>query len=361
MDRADAGTGRLRVAIAGCHRMLARPLASHNFAADFAAVPETEVVAVFDRGADTRAAFVECWREVWGPIAAYDDFGRMVDEVRPDLVCISTRQTMHAAQVEQAVAAGVKGILCDKPLVTSLLEADALLARCRQARVPLAYGLMRRWDAAYRRLAGVVAEGAVGAVTGVMAYGVPNLNNLGPHWYDVLLEFLGDPEPVWASGLIDDLSALPPDSPRRLDPPGRGQVGLASPDGEAVAPGAVAYVTPAGGPRPAFEVLGTKGRLLVLDDARAAYLWDGESGSGAPPRVLDLPPREGFAMGIEAVHDLVRAVQTGGQTACDVEQARRATEIGFALHLSSAASGARVDLPAADRSLRIESTPWGNE
>ncbi|MEZ4732872.1 MAG: hypothetical protein R3E79_37705 [Caldilineaceae bacterium] len=38
-----------RIAIAGCHRMTSRKLSSHNFAAAFAAVPDTEVVAIFDR------------------------------------------------------------------------------------------------------------------------------------------------------------------------------------------------------------------------------------------------------------------------------------------------------------------------
>lgn len=37
---------RRRVAIAGCHRMVQRTLVGHNFAAAFAAVPETELIAI---------------------------------------------------------------------------------------------------------------------------------------------------------------------------------------------------------------------------------------------------------------------------------------------------------------------------
>ena len=43
----------LRVAIAGCHRMLLRDLTHHNFAAAFRAIPDTEIVGVFDYGAET--------------------------------------------------------------------------------------------------------------------------------------------------------------------------------------------------------------------------------------------------------------------------------------------------------------------
>src|SRR5688572_25350186 len=96
----------LRVAIAGCQRMLQPQLAGHNFASAFAAVPETKIVAVYDRGAETRADFVRCW----GDMAVYDDYERMLHEVQPDLLCLATRQTLHSAQIEMAAAAGVRGI-----------------------------------------------------------------------------------------------------------------------------------------------------------------------------------------------------------------------------------------------------------
>ena len=70
---------------------------------------------------------------------------------------------------------------------------------------------------------------------------------------------------------------------------------------------------------------------------------------------------EGWPAGMGMVADLVRAMKEGGRTACDVPQARRATEIGFAIWSSSQRDGARVRLPADDRGLRVESYPWGNE
>ena len=124
---------RFRVAIAGCHRMVTRRPGSHNFATALHTVPETEVVAIFDLGADTRTEFVDCWRDVWGDVPTYDDYPRMLEEVKPELLCIATRQTMHADQIELAVRAGVRGILCDKPLVTSLAEMDRVVSACEHA------------------------------------------------------------------------------------------------------------------------------------------------------------------------------------------------------------------------------------
>lgn len=346
----------LRVAIAGCHRMLQPQLAGHNFASAFAAVPETEMVAVYDRGAETRAGFVRCW----GEIAAYDDYARMLREVQPDLLCIATRQTLHAAQIEEAAAAGVRGILCDKPLATSLLEADRILAACREHSIALTFALDRRWHDAYRQLRQLIAGGVVGRVTSVLAYGCPNLINHGCHWYDTALMLLGDPEPLWVSGWVDDLANEPADSRRRMDPPGRGQVGLSS--------GALLTVSADGGRRPAFEVIGEEGRLLILQDAENCYLWT-EHGEGGNAGLRPLAVSHNSApwpAGPAMVRDLVAAVAShaatdSAATACDLEQARRATEIGFAIHLSHRRDGSRITLPAVDRTLSIPSFPWGNE
>lgn len=345
-------TGKLRVAIAGCHRMVTPTPGSHNWASAFAAVPETQIVAVFDHGSDTRAAFLQ----TWGQVAEYDDYIRMLREVRPDIVCIATRQTMHADQCERAIAAGVRGILIDKPLATSMEEADRILSVCRQSGVPLALCLDRRWMTSYNYLRSLIAGGAIGEPTTVLAYGVPNLINHGCHWYDVVLLLSGDAEPIWVSGLVDDVSADPPTSRRPMDPPGRGQIGFAN--------GVTAYISPDGGPSVAFEVLGTRGRLLILNDARTVTLWTQESDTyrNLIQRPLEMPAEaEGWPSGPTIVQDLARAVREGGRTACDVEQARRATEIGFAFHVSNALSGTRVSLPLTDRSLQIVSFPWGNE
>ena len=354
----SGNTALLRVAMVGVHRSLARTPAHHNWATAFDAVPETSIAAVFDLGAETRAEFLACWGSA---IPAYDDYQRMLAEVQPDLVCIATHQRMHADQIEQAIEAGVRGILCDKPLATSLDEMDRIVAAGKGQGVPLAFGLDRRWTPAYRYLRQVLAEGAIGTVTSVLAYGLPNLINHGCHWYDVMLALAGDPEPTWVSGEAADVSGEPADSRARMDPTGNGRVGLSN--------GVHGYVSEhgaAGGL--SFEVLGENGRLLILDDARTVYLLNVETGAQLDakpthqPQPLDLPaPSDGWTTGPAAVQDLVQAVNTGSNTACDLDEARRATEIGFALHASSVAAGARVEVPVADRSMRIESYPWGNE
>ena len=360
MSRPDST--KLCVAMAGCHRQVTGKPGSHNWATAFAEVADTRVVAVYDRGADTRAEFRATWRATWGEIAAYDDYGRMLDEKRPDIVCIATRQTHHSRQIMQAVAAGVRGVLCDKPFVTSLAEADAALAACRKAGVAVAYGTEWRWDPAYRELAARLRDGLVGEVRTILAYGSPNLIFHGCHWYDIALLLAGDPEPLWVSGRVDPVAGADdgePDEGRRLDPPGRAWVGLDN--------GTLLGLLPEGGGR-GFSVIGSAGRLEIVNDARQAYLWEAQSGppgSGhlsASPTSLGLPqPDSPWPRGAVLVRDLAQAVRTGGATQCDVAQIRRATEIGFAVHESHAAGGAAVTLPVAARTRRIDPRAWGND
>ena len=141
---------KLRVAIAGCHRMLDTANRGHNWANGFARAPDTTVVAVFDKDQATRERFRAVWRDTWGEMPAYGDYDRMLAETAPDIVCIATRQTMHADQIETAANAGVKGIACEKPLATSLEETDRIVSACTERQVALAFLLDRRWFASYR-------------------------------------------------------------------------------------------------------------------------------------------------------------------------------------------------------------------
>ena len=348
----------LRVAMAGCHRSVTAQPGSHNWGSALAQVGEVRVVAAYDRGAETRAAFQATWRDTWGEAARYDDYQRMLDEVRPDIVCIATRQTHHSDQIVRAVAAGVRGVLCDKPFVTSLAESDAALDACREAGVAIAYGTEWRWSEEYRWLARRVRDGAVGTVQAILAHGLPNLVFHGCHWYDIALMLVGDPEPVRVSGRVGEVSAQEPDAGRRLDPPGRAWVGLSN--------GATLALLPEGGGR-AFTILGSAGRLEIVNDARQAYLWEARSGTpgenlAAAPASLEVPqPAEPWPRGPAIVRDLVRAVRNSTTTLCDVPQIRRATEIGFAVHESSAAGGATVGLPVSHRTRRIDPRAWGND
>jgi predicted dehydrogenase len=329
-----------RVAITGCHRMLERGPAGHNWAAAFAAVPQTVIVAVHDRSAETRQRFAEQWS-----VPAYDDYGTMLGQERPEIVCVATRQTLHAEQIEAAVAHGARGILCEKPLATSMSEADRIAAACRRSGTRFALGLDRRWMAFYRHVGTLLRDGTVGEVRSVASFGMPNLIHTGCHWFDMLALLAGDSLVEWVAATVDTTRG------NAADPPGSGIIEFAN--------GARALVD--GGPGGVgFDINGSTGRMTLLNDGAETALWTRE-GRGALVRCEFPSPPPANDPRLEAVRDLVGAIREGRSTACDLDAALRSLEIGLAFHASHAQFGARVGFPLPDRGLQVLSLPWGNE
>lgn len=348
----------LRVGVAGCHRQTTRKLGGHNFSSALAVNPDVDIVAVFDHGVQTRAAFVECWQNstAGAQLESHDTVEGMLASARPDVVVIAARQTLHAEMIEAAVGAGVRGILVDKPLCTSLLECDRIIHACESAGVPLLYALDRRFSSRWAALRATVAAGAVGAVRSVAVTGVSNTVNHGCHYTDIALGLMGDPEPVWVSAqlvadAVREWAPPPPADTASLDPASYCTVGFSN--------GAVATFSPAGSL--GVDIVGDQGRLVVWGDASSATVWSNTTGEKEDVP-LPVEDADRWPAGQRMVADLVKAISTGsGRTACDTACARRATEIAFGAHFSSDRGGARVELPLAVRTMRVESLPWGNQ
>ena len=85
----------------------------------------------------------------------------------PDGVVITSENARHRAAVEAAVAAGVRAILCEKPLATTVEDARAMVALCAAAGVRLATAFPCRYSPAYLRLREQVRAGAIGDVVAI--------------------------------------------------------------------------------------------------------------------------------------------------------------------------------------------------
>jgi predicted dehydrogenase len=66
-----------------------------------------------------------------------------------DVVVICSPPAFHAAQVLAAIAAGVRGILCEKPLAATGAEAETIAAAALASRTPLIVGAMHAYDPAW--------------------------------------------------------------------------------------------------------------------------------------------------------------------------------------------------------------------
>ena len=216
----------------------------------------------------------------------------------------------------------------------------------------MALGLERRWNERYRKLQQLLRDGLIGDVTCVAMFGSTSLVYNGCQLYAPALSLAGDPRASLGHGTPRRPSATSLRLEAAAGPVRPWLVGLSN--------GVHLSVSPEGVWRPAYTVLGSEGRLDILNDTLQVYHWDLDARSGtlaSQPRIIDLPPvSEPFAAGKAAVRDLAHAVRTGGKTALDTSTATHVTEIGFAIHASSGA-GVRVEIPVDDRTLRVEGPP----
>ncbi len=81
-------------------------------------------------------------------------------------VYVAAPNHAHRALVEAAARAGLP-VLCEKPMATTMPDAEAMVAACSRAGVLYATAFDQRFHAAHRTLAGLIAEGRLGTVTAI--------------------------------------------------------------------------------------------------------------------------------------------------------------------------------------------------
>lgn len=84
-----------------------------------------------------------------------------------DGVIVASENIHHRRLVELAASAGVRAILCEKPLATTTEDARAMIAACAAAGVKLATAFPCRYSPAFQRLKQQVSAGAVGEVLAI--------------------------------------------------------------------------------------------------------------------------------------------------------------------------------------------------
>lgn len=93
----------------------------------------------------------------------YQSFEELLADPQIDAVWLCSPNHMHARQVVQCAAAG-KHILVEKPLATTLRDADAAAQAVDRAKVTLRVGYQHRFRPAHRRLRELVRSGMVGQI-----------------------------------------------------------------------------------------------------------------------------------------------------------------------------------------------------
>lgn len=130
----------LRVLVAGCGNMGA----SHARA--YHRMPEFEVVGLVSRGPASRGALAA----ELGGVAQFGDYHEALRAARPDVVSINTYPETHGPFARAALEAGCH-VFCEKPLATTVEEAQAVVEAARARGRKLVVGYILRVHPAWRR------------------------------------------------------------------------------------------------------------------------------------------------------------------------------------------------------------------
>jgi 1,5-anhydro-D-fructose reductase (1,5-anhydro-D-mannitol-forming) len=148
---AELGGRRLRWGLVGASTM------AHEFVGPALRAGGHHVVGIATRS-PARGAEVA---DALGGAPVFATVEQLLETVEPDAVYVSSTNEHHAPQTLAAARAGVH-VLCEKPLATTLEDAHAMVATCREQGVLLATNHHLRNAAAHRRLHELIAQGTLG-------------------------------------------------------------------------------------------------------------------------------------------------------------------------------------------------------
>ena len=331
-----------------------------SHAAAYSQIPSTRVVGACDLVPALTEQFVERWGATWPEARPYSDYRRLLAEGSLDLLSVVTSDHRHAQIVVDAAEAGVKGIYCEKPIATTLADADRMIAACRANGVVLSVDHTRRWRPIWHQARNLIRSGEVGALRRIVAtLSGPRamLFRNGTHLLD-MVSFFADADPAWVVAELDD-------EHREYGPVYAGDGGR----DPAFDPGGSAYIHFQNGVRAfinaskdgfagwEFHLYCDKGRIRVDDSSGAADVWQSATADGdkfRPVRWLLPEANTGTASLRAGIEEIITHVEAGKEgravepLVSPPQAGRRVLEILLGILQSNAAGTAKVTFPVAD-------------
>lgn len=305
--------------------------------------PRVELAACADINSENLSAFVERFKVPHG----FDDYRRMLQEIKPDIVSVATYVGLHYPMIEAAARAGVKGVLCEKPFLNSPSEILKLRRLIEETGVKIAVAHTRRFQPDFARAKELYCSGAVGEPLMCMA-GIQDwdLSEWGAHWLDMFRFFHNDApvKYVMAQARVRDFRGY----------------------GHAMEEHAVAYFEFEGGGRAVLDggrklnspdlsltLVGTQGVIHSYIEGRLVV----QDASGEREENFADHPMAGYMPIWDAMLDgLITEIEGGAPSMLGAENMMKTSELNLAAYISCL-RGDRVDLPLDDATL-AEYSEW---
>lgn len=306
----------------------------------FCKVPGCEIVAVADLVEEMRKGFAQKHNIQ----AAYPSVKEMVQAAKVDIVTVVTRPKWMKEPVLDAIQAGVKGILVEKPFGVDIEESKAMLDAAEAKGAALLVNHQYRFFDLAERMREIILGGELGEVEYFRAISAIKLHGQGTHMID-FVRFLYDDRPFkWAIGNFTgkqsfDAKQIGPDYDMGILVFDNG-IPLYVESG----PGSMQAPYPGNNLNLYADAVCTKGRIWFgLSHGLRIWRPDGryEEIPGDWPRMSD--PAQ-----VRLVQSLIETIETGKIGRCDARKAYSTQEALCAL-LESALTHQKVTFQALEK------------
>jgi predicted dehydrogenase len=135
--------------------------------------------------------------ELYPTVAQYNSAEELFENNIPDVVIIATEESTHADNIIISSNAGVKAILCEKPISNDIKNAETAINTCAKNDTCLIINHQRRFDPFIKKFHSYISgdyvkDTSIGEPRKVIASYDSTLYHGGTHTIDLLQQFFGD-------------------------------------------------------------------------------------------------------------------------------------------------------------------------
>ena len=300
-----------------------------------------ELVSVCDISEEALNGFKKKWESTWSNISLYTNYTKMLTQENLDIVTVATPDNYHADPVVEAANVGVKGIFCEKPMATTLIDADRMLEAVDKNSCLLSIDHTRRFTSLWHHIKSeIIANGEIGElqyITGTLSGRRASIFRNGTHLIDALC-YLADSAPDWVFAELEtgyeNYTEYRGDGGRdpKLEPSASGYIHFKN-DVRAFYAGTSKNTA---GPKWRFEIMGSQAYIQI---EKGAKIFRKDSIERIEPPKWEI---EGISAG---ARDLVLALDENREVASPAKEALHVVEIIHGFLKSQQRGNTKIHLP----------------
>lgn len=304
-----------------------------------------ELVAACDFDAQKKDSFTK-------DVFFSTDLQNIFNSVDFDGIIVATNGPSHYEIVLRAIDQGVKNIFCEKPIATSLTDAEQMYETSKQKNVRLSINHARRWMPSYTKLKSLIDSKVIGDIKHFsfqMAGG--QLASNGGHFWD-LVRFLTNQEFSHILGFLDSEVEPNPRGKQFRDPGGFG-VGVLNSGCRVFFDMVADYSNPF-----FLEIMGSHGRILIDEksndwkiSSRTKENWDLPLSRRTTLEQLKFNPMPVDM--IQASQLALEELMSNALISCNAYDGFKSLEVSVAVHESENNNNTFIHLPVEDHSKNI--------